>query len=322
MKQNSLFEINVVRALEVFAAVVETRHVTQAAAMLGITQSAASQHLRNLEEALGTKLIDRSSRPVDLTKAGIALHRRAVAVLSELEALRSDVWRANEAPLPALRIALLASIATTLTPGLTVLMRDRFKIPEISLYAGIASEHQTLLRNRRIDLAITSDVLFDFEGFDWHPVLTERFLLVTPKGWPGDTGDLEALGRDLPLIRLARDTPVGMRTDQHLNRVRLQLPRAVECDRTSMVLAIVAAGRGFALLTPTLLIDGLIEGMAIDTHKLPIPGFSRQIVLVCREGEFNEMPSVFAANSAAILGSAIGRLLPDISPDAWRVDAE
>ena len=39
MKQNSLFEINVVRALEVFAAVVETRHVTQAAAMLGITRN-------------------------------------------------------------------------------------------------------------------------------------------------------------------------------------------------------------------------------------------------------------------------------------------
>jgi DNA-binding transcriptional LysR family regulator len=57
------FDFNLFRAIEVFAAVVETRHVTQAAQMLGMTQSAASQHLKNLETALGVSLIDRNLRP-------------------------------------------------------------------------------------------------------------------------------------------------------------------------------------------------------------------------------------------------------------------
>src|ERR1700704_770846 len=62
------FDFNLFRSIEVFAAVVETRHVTQAAQMLGMTQSAASQHLKNLETALGVSLIDRNLRPIELTK--------------------------------------------------------------------------------------------------------------------------------------------------------------------------------------------------------------------------------------------------------------
>src|SRR6218665_4080959 len=64
------FDFNLFRAIEVFVAVVETRHVTQAAQMLGITQSAASQHLKNLETALGVRLFDRNLRPIELTRAG------------------------------------------------------------------------------------------------------------------------------------------------------------------------------------------------------------------------------------------------------------
>ena len=174
------------------------------------------------------------------------------------------------------------------------------------------------LRNRRADLAITSDVAFEFEGFDWHEVLSEQFLMVTPKGYDGPLDDLEALARELPLIRMARNTPVGMRTDQHLSRVRLQLPRTIEGDRTSMVIAPVAAGQGFAILTPTLLVDGLAEGMELDTHPLPIPGFSRQIILVTREREMAGLPAAFAAKSTDTLLRTIETLLPHLPAGSYQ----
>jgi len=69
--------------IEVFVAVVETRHMTRAADMLGMTQSAVSQRLKNLEMALGAQLFERGQRPIALTKAGIALHRRGgLAILA------------------------------------------------------------------------------------------------------------------------------------------------------------------------------------------------------------------------------------------------
>jgi DNA-binding transcriptional LysR family regulator len=314
------FDFNLFRSIEVFVAIVETRHVTQAAQMLGMTQSAASQHLKNLETALGVSLIDRNLRPIELTKAGIALHRRAVAILAEVEGLRTDARRVNAAPLPLLRIALLASIATTLAPALSVLARKGFGIPELSLFAGLATDHVALLRARRADLAVTSGELFEIEGLTRYPVMTEKFLLVTPKGFAGDVGDIVKLSKKLAFVRFSRETPVGLRVDQHLSRLRIEIPRAMEGDRSSVVMAPVAAGMGFAILTPTLLIDGLAEGMEIDVHPLPFTGLSRNILLVARERELGNLPEAFAARTAEVLTHAISTRLPGLPADCYVVD--
>ncbi len=317
MSKASQFEFNLFRAIEVFVAIVETRQVTLAAEMLGITQSAASQQLQSLEKALGVQVIDRATRPAQLTKAGIALHKRAMTILGEVEGLRADVREIGEVPLPLLRVAMLASIATTLCPVLAGLARDEFGIPELSLTAGLAHDHQSLLRNKRTDLAITSDTLFEIEGLTRFPIMTEQFLLVVPKGCDGPLDDLEALAAQLPMVRFARETAVGMRTDQHLSRVRVSLPRSIEGDRSSIVMAPVAAGMGFTLLTPTLLLDGLAEGMEIDVHELPVPGFSREINLVTSERELGALPETFARVCAETLRATIEARLPDLPSDSF-----
>ena len=314
------FDFNLFRAIEVFAAVVETRHVTQAAQMLGITQSAASQHLKNLETALGVRLIDRNIRPIELTRAGVALHRRSIAILSEVEELRTDVRRLNSAPLPLLRIAMLASVATTLAPALSVLARDGFNVPELSLYAGLATDHINLLRARKADLAVTSSEMFEVEGLIRFPIMTEKFVLVTPKGFAGDVGDIHKLSKKLPFVRFSRETPVGMRIDQHLSRLRIEIPRGMDGDRSSVVMAPVANGMGFTILTPTLLIDGLAEGMEIGVHPLPFAGFSRSLKLVARERELGEIPEAFARRSAEVLSETITRRLPQLAPEYCTVD--
>ena len=310
MTKASRFDFNLFRSIEVFAAVAETRHVTQAAQMLGISQSAASQHIKNLETSLGAQLFDRGQRPIELTKAGIALLRRATAILGEVDALRAEVRRINAAPFPLLRVAILASIATTLAPTLARLARVDFKIPELSMYAGISTEHPGLLRARRADLAITTEHLFEIEGLVRYPMLSEQFLLVTPKGYDGPLDDLPALARDLPFVRFSRETGLGRRIDQHLSRVRMDLPRSLEGDRSSVVLAPVSIGDGFTIMTPTLLIDGLKEGMALDIHRLPIAGFARDIMVVAREQDLGELPEIFATHCAASLKAAIDRQMP------------
>jgi DNA-binding transcriptional LysR family regulator len=319
MTSSGPFDFNFLRSIEVFAAIVETQHITRAAEMLGLTQSAVSQHLKNLEAALKAQLIDRTTRPIQLTEAGIALHRHALAILGEVEQLRLDLRRMNVAPLPLLRVAVLASIATTLAPHLAELARKLFAIPEVSLYAGLSSDHHALLRTRRADLAITSDAFFDMDGLTRHAMLTEQFLLVTPKGYSGPTDDLSRLARELPLVRFSRETPVGLRTEQHLRRVRLELPRSLEGDRSSVVMAPVAAGLGFALLTPTLLLDGLAEGMQVDIHRLPVPGFARTITLVARERELGGLPEMFAERCTRVLVAAFEQRLPELPLDSYRV---
>lgn len=187
------------------------------------------------------------------------------------------------------------------------------------MFAGLASDHLRLLRERRVDLAVTSDALFEIEALSRYPILSERYLLITPKGYSGPLDDPQAMARTLPFIRFTSDTGVGRRIDQHLNRLRLDLPRTLEGDRASIVLAPIAQGMGFSFLTPTLLIDGVAEGMAIDVHPLPVPGVSRDVMLVARERELGDLPAAFAEATATTLATALDAHLPDLPPDSYRI---
>ena len=316
MKQEtkrSGYDFNMLRAMEVFLAVAEMKQVTAAAEALGLTQSAASQHLKNLETGFGVTLLDRSSRPLSLTHAGEALQRRAFTILNEVEDLRSDFRRLRSSRIPVLRIGLLASIATTLSPDLSRFVRDDLAIDELILSASLAPEHQQQLLARKLDIVVTSAPLSDTAGFSVFPLLTEKFYLVLPKDYDGPIDDMADLSRNLPLVRFSANAPVGRRTDQHLQRQRLNLPRVMEADRSSMVVAGVAAGTGFAILSPTLLADAVTEGMELRIEPLPFAGFSRTVNLLARQEDLGDIPEQLADTCAHVLKQAFSNLFPGLS---------
>src|SRR3546814_11847260 len=72
------------RLLSVFAAVERHGGLRQAAAALNVSQPAVSQALRQLEDFLGTRLLDRRTRPARLTEAGRLLHQATVQGLRPL----------------------------------------------------------------------------------------------------------------------------------------------------------------------------------------------------------------------------------------------
>jgi len=74
--------------IKLFCDVAEHRTISHAAALAGITQSAASQRLMALEKELAVRLIDRSTRPLQLTAAGELFHRGGREILDRYEKLR------------------------------------------------------------------------------------------------------------------------------------------------------------------------------------------------------------------------------------------
>ena len=309
MRKKGEFDFNLLRAMEVFVTVAEIGQVTRAAALLGMTQSAASQQLRALEGAYGSKLVDRTSRPIRLTQAGIALHRRAAQILSEIEELKAQVRRLEHIPVPLLRIGLLSSLAGPLSPFIVRHCKERMQVPELILRTGLASDHQELLRNREVDLIITSDALYDVDGLERHIVMTEPFYLVLPRSFGGPAKDLATLAERLPLVRFTAKVPAGRRVEQHLRRLRVDIPRGLEADRGEVVLSIVSAGPGFAILTPTLLLDDRQAELAVDIRPLPTASLTRTISLVARERELGNIPSSLAVAIREALAGQLDRRL-------------
>src|SRR3546814_11283647 len=81
------------RRLSVFAAVERHGGLRQAAAALNVSQPAVSQALRQLEDFLGTRLLDPRTRPAPLTEAGRLLHQATEEVLGRIAAAATALRR-------------------------------------------------------------------------------------------------------------------------------------------------------------------------------------------------------------------------------------
>ncbi|MEM7562571.1 MAG: LysR family transcriptional regulator [Pseudomonadota bacterium] len=300
-------EFNLLRSLEVFLAVAEQGQLTRAASALNISQSAVSQHLQNLETAYATCLLDRQLRPMQLTLTGQALHQHALEILRQVESVNHDLAGLEQSLIPMLRIALLPSLATLLTPSLVCEAKKQYQVSNISLYADLSSAHQQLIKTRQVDLLITSRAFYDLEGLNRFPILDESFLLILPVDYKFKEKDLERLSRNLPMIRFSPNTPVGLQVDQHLRRCEISPGHFVDADRTTMIMAAVAAGQGFSILSPTLLLDGLIEGMSLQILPLPIPALTRKIMLVHRQDELDQLPQQLCRAAISRLKEALAR---------------
>lgn len=283
-----------IRSLEILIAVAETGQMRSGAQLLGLSQPAASQYIASLEKAFGTQLIDRSVRPSRLTYAGRRLHNRAQKILHALSDMESELRHVGQASISLIRVGIQASIATTLTPSLVSLAQDNFGVEDITLHAGQSGNHEHLLRTKQADLAITSNPFLDMDGLERHHILKESYLLVLPAEYDGPTDSLEAIQRKLPLVRFGDTTNAGRQIAQHLRRLRFEPDKVIQADRSSMVTSCVSAGQGFSLLTPTLLIDGLVENMPLRLMELPVVGLSRTLTTVTRKGELQDISKAIA----------------------------
>lgn len=316
MLDRAAFPPGLIRSLEVFVAVAETGQMRSGARMLGLSQPAASQHIAALEKAFSTQLIDRSVRPARLTHAGLRLHSRAQKILHALSDMESELRHVGQSSISLLRLGIQASVATTLTPSLVQLAQDDFGVEDITLHAGQSGNHEHLLRTKQADLAITSNPFLDMDGLERHEVLKEDYLLVLPDTYHGPADSLEAIQRKLPLVRFGDTTNAGRQIAQHLRRLRFEPERVIQADRSSMVTSCVAAGLGFSLLTPTLLIDGMVEKMKLHLSALPVVGLSRTLTVVAREGELRDLPFSVAALSKRVLSKQIADYIGKTGTDA------
>jgi DNA-binding transcriptional LysR family regulator len=95
----------------------------------------------------------------------------------------------------------------------------------------------------------------------------------------------------------------------HLRRLRFEPDRVIQADRSSMVTSCVAKGMGFSLLTPTLLIDGMVENMALRIRSLPVAGLSRMLTVVAREDELRDLPKEVARIAKTELHAQVQRFV-------------
>lgn len=268
------------RELRTFIAV--ARHGTFAAAgmHIGLTQSAVSAQIRNLEQALGVRLFDRTGRQAILNAAG---HRALPMAREMLEIFaRMATPEAAEQFSGELRIGAIATVQTGLLAAALLRLREAAPKVEPKLIPGVSLNLLSQVDAGELDLAILIEPPFDLPKELHAEVLREEdFVLIVPRELEGD--DPLRILASQPLVRYDRTSFGGRQVTRFLRRQRLEVQVALELDELDAIVRMVEAGLGVSLIPEAGL--WLEREAAIRVIRLGELTFQRRIVLLTRQGQ-------------------------------------
>src|ERR671916_802700 len=220
-------ELRYLAALEAIAA---TGSFGGAADELGYTQSAVSQQIAALERLVGQPLIDRPSgrRPVGLTQAGSLLLEHSEAVLARLRMAQAQLEALGQGQAGTLRVGTYQSVGIRVLPDVAASVAETHPDLRLDIHEA-GCDLELLARMQHGDLEVTFCIL------------------PAPAGPPQSEVPLETLG-SLPLIGY-RGCRIEERVVSYLRGLGIDLHRVAYAGDNAIIQAMVAAGRGVALLT-------------------------------------------------------------------------
>ena len=286
-------------AIEVFLAVAEERAISAAAKRLGVSPSAISQQLTGLEVALSAVLLDRSARPMGLTPAGAMFRRHAQTILNAEAEARADLAVADLSGLTTLRLGMIEEFDAEVTPSLLSALAIELKGCRFLLETGASHRLLDQLEQRSLDIVVAADLGSETGDQGWrevHPLLAEPFLAVTPKG---------RSHADLPLIRYTARHLMGRQIAGHLARQNLRLAHRFELDSYHAILAMVAGGQGWTILTPLALHHAARFREGVDVAPLPFEPLQRTLSLSARAGVLRDMPGQVASRLRGLIEAQV-----------------
>lgn len=309
------------RDLEIFVAVVEEGSITGAARRLGVSQPSVSQLLAGLETSLRTELIDRSERPLQTTAAGRHFYDRATALLKDAERVSQGLRKADYSLLRHVKLAVTDSIITAVGEGIVEVVKQRTQ--NWSLSAGQSHLHARALLSRQVDMIITDDPMDEHSGLQRFTLLREPFVIAVPASYR-NAENPAAILEQLALIRYSAASMIGRQVERYLRREQLQPPARIQLDNSFAVSSLVASGVGCAITTPLCLFKACLSPTDSGHRQirlLPVAGFDRELILVCRERELGNLPDAVAKDCRKLLRQTFQQVVKQHYPDLlYRID--
>lgn len=265
------------RELKTFIAV--TRHGTFAAAgmHIGLTQSAVSAQIRQLEHVLGVQLFDRTGRQATLNAAGaraLPLAREILETFNRMAIpLEANEYRGE------LRVGAITTAQTGLLPQALVRLREAAPAVECKLVPGVSLELLSQVDAGELDAAILIRPPFDLpKELEVQVLRQEAFVLIVPQSIAGD--DPLQLLANQPHVRYDRASFGGRHVSRFLREHKLDVQVALELDELDAIVRMVECGLGISLIP----LAGLWLERSPDVRIIPLGRltFYRDIILLSR----------------------------------------
>jgi LysR family transcriptional regulator, regulatory protein for tcuABC len=284
------------RQLRYFVRVLELGSISRAALDLELVQSALSQQISRLESELSTRLLQRTSKGVVATEAGMAFFREAQLTLRHAD---QAVRAAQLSRLTgAVSVGLASTTAAVLGLPLIRAMRERYPDVRLHMVEGMSGHLTSMLNSRQLDLTI----LFDTQAARrWSvlPLVEEKLFLIQAKSGKTEAEKSTMRTRmadlkDIPLILPTGTHGLRSALDAAFVRAKFKPQLAAEIDSLAMTMASVEAGLG-STVQPWAALAGLPDAAKRFSWAEIADTQVRRVNAICSLSDDELSPAALAA---------------------------
>ena len=256
--------------LKLFRDIAHARNVSHGAEVCGVSQSAASQYLHETERLFGVQLLDRSTRPIELTEAGRLYYEFCRDVLRRKEEFDRQLDKLKGRVQGTVRVAAIYSVGITDMARLELEVGER--MPEAQLlveylrpekvYDAVVTDQADLglvsypESNREITAIPWREDKMMVVAAPSHPLAAKEKLV------PADLAQRDFVAFD-------DDLRVGREVKRYLRETGIQVNGVMHFDNTQTLKEAVILGAGISIMPVRVLRDDIEQGRLV---AIPIEG--------------------------------------------------
>lgn len=238
-----------IRDLEYLIALADTKHFRKAADNCGVSQPTLSGQIRKLEDELGTILLERTSRKVLFTQAGLTLVEQAKAVLREVKVLREMASNQGKEMSGPLHIGVIPTLGPYISPIILPALKARYPELDLYIYEIQTSTLVEQLESGQLDCGIVA-LGKESEPFIEVPIFREKMLLAISSSHPWAAQnclDLQWL-RDKEMLMLDDGHCLRTHTMDYCLSIGAKENKRIKANSLETLRNMVAAGVGMAFM--------------------------------------------------------------------------
>lgn len=271
------------KQLRAFVAVHRLGKLASAAEELGVTQSAVSVLIRQVEQTLNTRLFDRTTRSLVPTAAAEEAFGIAERILEDVATLGSNFRDLSEGSRGRVRLAATPGTAVTVLPATARRFSRRYANIELVLDDCAPNQFLPLISSERVEFGIGVPPSATAE-FDSRPILKDRMLVVCAKDHPfAEVNEVRwADLKDVPLIAFRYGYGVRQALDSAAAKAGFEPMIIHEVGFLFTAAWMASSGLGATILPAAL--ARLQLDAALVTRPLVEPDVTRTLAIVTKKG--------------------------------------
>jgi len=251
-----------------FVKVVETGTFSEAARQMGSTKANVSKQIARLERSLKTRLLNRSTRRLGLSEAGLEIYQHALRITDEAKAIEAKIAGLQQGPSGTLRVSTSMALGNTQVAELLPEFMERY--PDVRVVLSLSDRFVDLVEDG-FDVALRLAPKISMMSAIARPVAPLNYVLVAAPSYVarfGAPGDIDAIGAHRCLTFGESGAGSSWSFEQVGQApVQIRIDSALAINSSQSLRTAMLRGGGIALLPTFVVGEDIRAGRAV--HILP-----------------------------------------------------